>query len=85
MVTRIRCDPARSAPWVPRRCAALGRRSVPPVARTPDDDHPDDRALDRLADRGPSRVGVEGALRARDVSRPTPADVARAQRTTKPR
>jgi len=51
------------------------------VPRTPDDEHPDDRALDRLADRGPSRVGVEGSMRARDVSRPTPTDVARARRT----
>jgi hypothetical protein len=49
------------------------------------DEHPDDRALDRLADRGPSRVGVDGALRARDVSRPTRAQVAAAQRTVKPR
>ena len=46
-----------------------------------DDEHPDDRSLDRLADRGPSRVGVDGALRARDVSRPRPADLARAERT----
>jgi hypothetical protein len=51
------------------------------VASNPDDEHPDDRALDRLADRGPSRVGVEGSMRARDVSRPNPTDVARAQRT----
>jgi hypothetical protein len=43
--------------------------------------HPDDRALDRLADRGPSRVGVEGAMRARDVSRPGPADLAAAATT----
>jgi hypothetical protein len=55
------------------------------MARTTEDEHPDDRALDRLADRGPSRVGVEGALRARDVSRPTPQQVARAERTAKPR
>jgi hypothetical protein len=49
------------------------------VAR-PDDEHPDDRALDRLADRGPSRVGVEGAMRARDVSRqrPVPATAPKA-------
>lgn len=46
----------------------------------PADEHPDDRALDRLADRGPSRVGVDGALRARDVSRPAPADLRRAER-----
>ena len=53
----------------------------PPRARRGDDEHSDDRALDRLADRGPSRVGVDGALRARDVSRPGPADQARAERT----
>jgi len=48
-----------------------------------DDEHPDDRALDRLADRGPSRVGVDGAMRARDVSRPTPAHLAAAARTVR--
>jgi hypothetical protein len=48
-----------------------------------DDEHPDDRALDRLADRGPSRVGVDGALRARDVSRPTPAHLAAAATTVR--
>jgi hypothetical protein len=53
----------------------------PQPASPRDDEHPDDRALDRLADRGPSRVGVDGALRARDVSRPRPADVDRAGRT----
>jgi hypothetical protein len=51
-----------------------------PASRS-DDEHHDDRALDRLADRGPSRVGVDGALRARDVSRPAPADLARAERS----
>ena len=55
------------------------------MARPDDDEHPDDRALDRLADRGPSRVGVEGSMHARDVSRPSPSDVARAERTTKVR
>jgi len=45
------------------------------------DEHPDDKALDRLADRGPSRVGLDGALRARDVSRPSQADRARAERS----
>jgi hypothetical protein len=48
------------------------------MARRDDDEHPDDRALDRLADRGPSRLGTDGARRARDVSRPGPADLARA-------
>jgi len=45
------------------------------------EEHPDDKALDRLADRGPSRVGLDGALRARDVSRPSHADRARAERS----
>ncbi len=44
-------------------------------------EHHDDRALDRLADRGPSRVGVDGAMRVRDVSRPTDDDLAEAERT----
>ena len=48
------------------------------MARRDDDEHPDDRALDLLADRGPSRVGVDGARRARDVSRPGPEHLARA-------
>jgi len=58
-------------------------RAMPPSnpAAPGDDEHPDDRALDRLADRGPSRVGVDGALRARDVSRPEPADRLRAERS----
>ena len=51
----------------------------PKPAASGDDEHPDDRSLDRLADRGPSRVGVDGALRARDVSRPAAAQLAKAQ------
>ena len=51
----------------------------PKPAASGDDEHPDDRSLDRLADRGPSRVGVDGALRARDVSRPAPAHLAKAE------
>jgi hypothetical protein len=39
-------------------------------------------ALRGLVGAGPSQVGIVGALRARDVSRPTPEDVARA--LTKP-
>jgi hypothetical protein len=35
-------------------------------------------ALRGLVGAGPSQVGIVGALRARDVSRPTPEDVARA-------
>ncbi len=86
---------ARQAAREPMQAVALGhgaprgrrvRRTVDAVARPQpavrgDDEHPDDRALDRLADRGPSRVGVDGARRARDVSRPAAADLARAERT----
>ena len=36
-------------------------------ARRDHDEHPDDRALDRLADRGPSRVGIDGARFRRPV------------------
>ena len=38
-------------------------------ARRDHDEHPDDRALDRLADRGPSRVGIDGAAPAVSVDR----------------
>ena len=37
--------------------------------------------LDHLAGGGGSRTGEAGATRAREVSRPTPADLARAERT----
>jgi hypothetical protein len=39
----------------------------------------DDRTLDRLADSGPSRVGVDAAMRIRDVSRPSADDLAAAE------
>jgi hypothetical protein len=74
----------------PRVGSALGRRGLwaygPRMARRQpavprDNEHPDDRALDRLADRGPSRVGVEAAMRARDVSRPGPTQLRLAERT----
>lgn len=62
---------------------AQEKRAPRAGARHLDDEHPDDRALDRLADRGPSRVGVDGALRARDVSRPTTAHLATAAATVR--
>ena len=36
--------------------------------------------LEHLAGGGSSRTGEAGAMRAREVSRPTPADLARAER-----
>lgn len=47
-------------------------------ARRVRDDAAGERALDRLADPTPSRVGVDGARRARDVSAPTAEDLASA-------
>jgi hypothetical protein len=42
---------------------------------------PRDRGLRDLVGAGPSQVGVSGALRARDVNRPTDDDLAEAERT----
>lgn len=39
-----------------------------------------ERALRDLVGAGPSQLGIEGALRARDVNRPTEQDLAEAQR-----
>lgn len=41
---------------------------------------PSEKALARLSDSSPSRVGVDGATRARDVSRPDEADLEAAER-----
>jgi hypothetical protein len=41
---------------------------------------PMERVWRDLTGAGPSRVGVDGALRARDVNRPTPEDLATAER-----
>jgi hypothetical protein len=39
-----------------------------------------ERGLRELVGAGPSQLGVEGALRGRDVNRPTDADLAEAER-----
>ena len=55
----------RCGPRAPASLLEFGLRSgrMAREKRAPadGDEHPDDRALDRLADRGPSRVGVDGA------------------------
>jgi hypothetical protein len=53
------------------------RRRATTAQHTP---APSERALRDLAGATPSQVGVQGALRARDVNRPTPADLAEAER-----
>jgi hypothetical protein len=47
-------------------------------ARTDPDER--DRGMRALVGAGPSQLGVEGALRGRDVNRPTEADLAEAER-----
>jgi hypothetical protein len=55
---------------------------------TPATGHRERRAPGRDAERGwrdlagnsPSQVGVSGAMRARDIARPTPEDIAKAER-----
>ncbi|HEU5033352.1 MAG TPA: hypothetical protein VFT62_01195 [Mycobacteriales bacterium] len=53
--------------------ASSGRRGQPRVDG-------DERAAAALTGGGPSQLGVNGSMRARDVSRPTPAEVAEAER-----
>ena len=48
------------------------------AGRRDDDDSAEARALERLQERSSSRLGVDGAMRARDVSRPSAADLAAA-------
>jgi hypothetical protein len=50
----------------------------PPPAPPPLESGEDERALRSLIGPGRSRVGVVGAMRARDVSRPSPEDCAAA-------
>lgn len=45
-----------------------------------DGGEPGDRGLRDLVGAGPSQIGVEGALRGRDVNRPTGDDLAEAER-----
>lgn len=55
------------------------RRPRDPERRGGRDDGRDD-GLGGLTEPGPSRVGVVGAMRARDVSRPRPEDLEAAER-----
>ncbi|HEX7105520.1 MAG TPA: hypothetical protein VF218_06120 [Acidothermaceae bacterium] len=51
---------------------------MPRATRKPDSGPTSSGALRSLVGAGPSQVGVEGALRARDVSRPSDRELARA-------
>jgi hypothetical protein len=59
--------PARTEPAKPRR-------------KRPAGDAASERGLRELAGGGPSQLGVSGALRGRDVNRPTQDDIAAAER-----
>lgn len=55
--------------------SSSGRRDEPGRGRDPE------RGWRELSGSSPSQVGLGGALRARDVARPTEADLAEAERT----
>src|SRR4051794_37485324 len=59
---------AAAMPTGPRRGAGSGRPGN------------EERAAAALVGGGPSQLGVDGSMRARDVSRPTEDDAARAER-----
>ncbi len=52
----------------------------PPAAKTSKAERDAERGLRGLVGAGPSQVGIGGALRARDASRPTDEDLATAER-----
>jgi hypothetical protein len=56
------------------------RPTKPPAGRRKARETGADRGLRDLVGAGRSQVGVSGALRARDVNRPTPEDLAEAER-----
>jgi hypothetical protein len=72
----------------PSESPAERRRRIPARRRRPVGENQDRSARDSNADRGlreivgagPSQLGVSGALRGRDVNRPTAEDLAAAER-----
>jgi hypothetical protein len=57
-----------------------GSAALPPAARGRRRADGTERGLRGLVGAGPSQLGVSGALRGRDVNRPTEADLAEAER-----
>ena len=72
----------------PAEPAAERRRRIPGRRRRPAGEAPDrssrdaggDRGLREIVGAGPSQLGVSGALRGRDVNRPTAEDLEAAER-----
>ena len=60
----------------PAEQPAVTPAPVPPARRRADGE----RGLRDLVGAGPSQLGVDGALRGRDVNRPTEEDLAQAER-----
>ena len=58
------------------------RRATGAPEALPEHGRARERALRELTGAKPSQVGVQGALRARDVNRPSEADLAEAERET---
>lgn len=74
-------SPAEPPPTPSGKSSGKSSGSVPtkrPAKRGRSD--PGERGLHSLVGAGPSQLGVEGALRGRDVNRPTDEDLAEAER-----
>jgi hypothetical protein len=71
-------QPHPPAPAAARSTSAPARGKSPRRRRSPRESG--ERGLRDLVGSGPSQLGVSGALRGRDVNRPTDEDIAEAQR-----
>jgi hypothetical protein len=79
---RRRATRAQGAPQVAVPPVADEPATIPPRKRKPAQDRRAERGLRDLVDPGRSQLGVSGALRGRDVNRPTAEDLADAERDT---
>jgi hypothetical protein len=76
--------PERATAAEPAASGPVAAVEPPPAKRGAKKSRPDsgdrDRGLRSLVGAGPSQLGVDGALRGRDVNRPTEGDLAEAER-----
>lgn len=83
--TRAEGPPQPASPPVPTEPAAAAKpqpETKPARKRRPVRDAGTERGLRDLVGAGRSQLGVDGALRGRDVNRPTEQDLADAERDT---
>lgn len=73
-------EPPPAAPPTPATPATPKHPAAKPRRKATSRESAHERTLRDLVGGGRSQVGVSGALRARDVNRPTPKDLAEAER-----